>query len=433
MLPNYLQQQAFKSQWETIRRKYASNAYQPLQWQIAPLSDEAFILLLTGAAGGGKSRLGLELVSRYMLRFPGATGLMLRKAQEWAGKSIVPFMWQSVLKRDSSLAVLKKSDRQFAYTNGGTLYWGGMNDDDQRESIRSIGGQGGLDIVLLEEANAFTEQDFNELIARMRGTAGTYRQIILMTNPDSPLHWINQRLIIGGEASVYYSSAKDNPHNPPEYLQNLERMTGIQYERLVLGKWVQAEGVIYDNFSNEPNGNVTPDAEYNPAWPVLWALDDGYSSGQGVGTESYHPRVCLLMNTTPQGGVNVFAEYVVTNELSDMTITNLLQLPYKRPDIAYVDSSAAELKGRLWAAGLTATGATHTVSEGIKNLRRLVCDGNGVRLLKVHPRCKELIREFQSYRYNVGTQAVAGEPRPLKQDDHCLDALRYGTFHLRYT
>lgn len=405
--------------------------WQPLAWQQGALDDRAFCLLLTGAAGGGKSRLGLELLHRYLQTYPGSTGLMMRKAQEWAGKSIVPFMWQTVIERDSSVAALKKSDRQFAYANGSTLYWGGMNDDDQRESIRSIGGQGGLDIVLMEEANAFGENDYNELIARMRGTAGAYRQLILMTNPDSPLHWINQRLIIGGEASVYYSSAKDNPHNPPEYLDNLNKMTGLQYQRLVLGKWVQAEGVVYDNFSVE--GNVSEAAEYNPDWPVIWACDDGYSQGAGVGAESYHPRVFLLLNITPQGGVNVFYEYVVTGELSDQSINNVVALPYKRPDIAYVDSSAAELKGRLWSLGISATGATHPVSEGIKNLRRLVCDGQGVRLLQVHPRCKHLIREFQSYRYNLNSQAVAGEPKPIKQDDHGLDALRYGTFHLRYT
>lgn len=407
--------------------------WQPLAWQLPAITDESPILLLTGAAGGGKTRAGLELLNQYLRRFPGSTGLMMRKAQEWAGKSIVPFLWQSVIKRNRRVAALKKSDRRFDYTNGSTLFWGGMNDDDQRESVRSIGGDGGLGVCLFEEANAFTEQDFNEILARMRSPVGDYRQIILMTNPDSPTHWINQRLIIGGEASLYYSRATDNPHNPPEYIDSLNKLTGIQYERLVLGKWVQAEGVIYDNFSAEPDGNVSTEAEYNPDWRVVWGVDDGYASGGGAGSESYHPRVVLLANITPQGGVNVFAEYVKTGELSDVTIANLLALPYKPPDIAYVDSSAAELKGRMHQIGIMATGATHPVSEGIKNVRRLICDGQGVRLLKVHPRCVTTIREFQSYRYDIGSKAaVAGEPKPLKVDDHALDSLRYLCWHLRY-
>jgi PBSX family phage terminase large subunit len=221
------------------------------------------------------------MLHQYMQKNDGATGLMMRKAREWSEKSIAPFMRQTVIGRTGrEIAVHKKADKLFQYHNGSTLYYGGMRDDDQRESVRSIGGDGGLDIALFEEANAFTEDDYNEIIGRVRGTAGDYRQIILITNPDAPTHWINRRLIIGQEAKVFYSSAKDNPHNAPEYLSNLEKMTGLLYERLVLGKWVQAEGVVFDNF--DPRYNVTTDAEYNPDLRVIWGLDDGYVRGQGV-------------------------------------------------------------------------------------------------------------------------------------------------------
>lgn len=405
---------------------------------MSALNDRTFILLLTGSAGGGKSRLGLEILNRYMLRYPGATGLMMRKAREWTGKSIVPFMKQAVIKNNPDVQI-KKSDSLFAYANGSTLYWGGMRDDDQRESIRSIGGDGGLDIVLFEEANAFTEDDLNEIIGRMRGKASEgvlgagngYRQIILMTNPDAPNHWINQRLILGKEAAVYYSGALDNPHNPPEYIENLQKMTGILYERLVLGHWVQAEGVIFDNFS--PEHNVTEEAEYNPNLPVLWALDDGYARGDGPGHANYHPRVVLLAQQTAQGGINVFHAYGQTGELGETSIANVIALGYPLPDTAYIDSSAVELRQRVWNGGIQTVSSTHPVHEGIKNLRHLICDGAGVRLFKVHPRCREMINEFQSYRYDPDSKvANVGEPKPLKIDDHFVDASRYLTWHLRY-
>lgn len=404
--------------------------FKPEPWQVKALADDAFIVLLSGSAGGGKSRTGLEMMHRYMQRHAGATGLMMRKAREWTGKSLVPFMKQGVIGR-GGVGLYKKSDMQFQYPNGSVIYVGGMASDDQRESVRSIGGDGGLDIVLFEEANAFEENDLNEIIGRMRGKAGPYRQIILMTNPDSPNHWINRRLIVGGEASVHYSGAKDNPHNPPEYIDNLNRMTGILYERLVLGRWVQAEGVIYDNFTMD---NVTAEAEYNPEWPVFWGVDDGYASGAGKGSESYHPRVFLLCQMTPQGGIHIFYEYIKTNELSEKSISNILDLPYRKAEVAYVDSSAQELLNRIRELPMSTIGATHKVSEGIKNVRRLICDGNGVRLLKVHPRCVETVNEFQSYRYDLASRSVeAGEPKPLKENDHCMDALRYVCHRLRYT
>jgi len=406
------------------------NGFRALEWAREFMEDRSPIILLTGSAGGGKSRHGLEKLNNYMQDYPGVPGLMMRKAREWTNKSIVPFMKQTVQRGNPNVEI-KKSESRFEYRNGSTLFWGGMKDDDQRESMRSIGGDGGLGIALFEEANAFTEDDFNETLARMRSPAAPYRQLILQTNPDAPSHWINQRLIIGGQAKVYYSSAKDNPYNPPEYVEFLNSLTGILYERLVLGRWVQAEGVVYDNFTME---NVTDEAEYNPAWPVVYGVDDGYAAGAGKGSSSYHPRVVLLCQITPQGGINVFYEYVKTNELSEKTLENILALPYPKPEVAYVDSSAAELRSRIWQAEIQTVSATHPVSEGIKNVRRLICDGNGMRLLKVHPRCTETITEIQSYRYDINSHLVqAGEPKPLKENDHCMDALRYICHKLRYT
>lgn len=399
-----------------------------IEWQRTAFYDRSPILLLTGSAGGGKSRCAAEIVHAFMKRYPNATGLALRKAREFANKSIVPFLKNAVIKKD---AVYKAGEHTFVYPNGSTLYVGGMKDDDQREAIRSIGQDGSLDIVWPEEANAFTNLDFEELNLRMRGKAAPYTQIVLSTNPDAPNHWINQRLILGGEAEVYYSGALDNPHNPPEYVDKLNNATGILRQRLVLGLWVQAEGVIFDNF--DPAHNVTEAAEYDPSRGVIWGVDDGYAYGQGVGYASYHPRVFLLAQLTDQGGVNIFHAYYASQELSEKSIENVLALPYKRPEIAYVDSSALELKARIYDTGIMAAGATHPVSEGIKNVRRLICDGNGMRLLKIHPRCKQLINEFQSYCYDDGSKvANVGEPKPLAVDDHGPSCVRYLTWHLRY-
>lgn len=118
---------------------------------------------------------------------------------------------------------------------------------------------------------------------------------------------------------------------------------------------------------------------------------------------------------------------------AERSLDTVLEWPYPRPELAYVDSSAVELLARIWERSIAATGATHRVSEGIKNVRRLICDGNDVRLMQIHPRCTHLIREMQSYSYDENSKLVeVGEPKPLKIDDHSCDALRYMTWHLRF-
>jgi PBSX family phage terminase large subunit len=405
--------------------------FSPLGWHIAPWRDQSLVVLLSGGSGGGKSRFAAEKAHAYLLKYPGAVGLAVRKTQSATNQSCVPTLW-SVMGKSKSGIEWNKTDNIFTYPNGSVFYTGGMKDEDQREKIRSLGGEGGVDFIWIEEATALIEEDFNELLARLRHTAADWRQIILTTNPDAPGHWINKRLIVGQEASVYYSVAADNPYLPDSYFDTLKTLTGTQYQRLVLNKWVQSEGAIYDNFSLEPDGNVTEDAEYNPSLPIAWGVDDGYALGKGKGTESYHPRTFLLGQFTAQGGLNIFAEYAATLEVEERSLKHVIEMGYPLPEIAYVDSSAAQLKARIWGMGITTFGATHVVTEGIKNVRRLICDGNSVRLLKIHPRCKDLISDFQSYEYADSATAINGERRPAKLNDHHADALRYMAWKLRF-
>lgn len=399
--------------------------YKPLPWQVEPWRDTSLILLLTGGGGGGKSRLAGEKMHGLMQRYPGAMGLMIRKTRESMTNSTVLFMKTAVISNDPQV-VHKEQKHRFEYTNGSMLAYGGMANEEQREQIRSIGQKGGLDFVWVEEANRLSESDFNELLGRMRGSAAPFRQLILTTNPDAPTHWINKRLIIGKQATVYYSKAMNNPHNPADYIQTLGLLTGVQKLRIVDGQWVQAEGIVIDNF--DPEVHVTEEAEYNPdGGAIIWGADDGYAYGSGPGTESYHPRVILLGQKTPMGGLNIFAEYVkALVPRHEDSIKEVMEWNYRQPEIAYVDSAAAMFRAVFSTLGIMNMASTHNVEEGVKNVQRMFADGQGVRLLHIHPRCKHLIQELQSYRRDPVTNKI------LKVDDHTIDALRYMAYHLRY-
>jgi predicted phage terminase large subunit-like protein len=231
--------------------------YKPLPWQVEPFYDRSPVMLLTGSAGGGKSRIASEKVNAFMLHYPGARGLLIRKAREYASKSMVMSMKRAI--GSPEIAVYRKADLMFQYANGSLLAAAGVKDEDQREALRSIFEDGGVDIVWIEEANALSYEAYQEIRTRMRGQASSWRQIILTTNPGGPAHWIKRRLIDGGEAKVYVSSAEDNPHNPPDYLHTLNTLTGLQYERLVRGKWVASEGALWSYDLIERQRTTRPD------------------------------------------------------------------------------------------------------------------------------------------------------------------------------
>lgn len=406
--------------------------FAPLPWQIAPWRDRAPILLLTGAAGGGKSRLAAEKIHGYCLRYPDATALVARKIKLSMSGGTILFFRRKIIGSDPRVRWIDSPKFRFEYANGSILQFIGLSDENARENLKSIGQDGAVDIALMEEASQFEEADLHAMIARMRGKAAPWRQILLPTNPDAPTHWIKRRLIDGGEARVYFSKAADNFHNPADYQQWLQTLSGVDYQRLVEGLWVQASGLVYDTWSDgPPDGNVTDAADYvEGAGPVIWGVDDGYS-GQldqktGLYTAASHPRVIGFYQLRADGTICRFDEVYEVGMLSEDQIAAALALPYPAPDYAVVDKSAAELKGRLHVASIYTRNSPSDVAESIKELRRaLARDTNGRRRVLVHPRCRLFRAEMASYRYDANG-------KPIKEHDHGPDECRYVLWTHRY-
>lgn len=389
--------------------------FNPLPWQVPVWRDKSFILLCTGSAGGGKSRILAEKMHARRLKYPKSMGVMVRKTRESMTNSTVLFMQKTVIGDDPRVTFVPSKNR-FEYDNGSILAYGGMKDHQQREQIRSIGIEGGLDDVWMEEASQFTIEDYEELIARLRGKRTPWRQLMLSTNPDTPQHWIYKHLMIGGQASVHYSGAVDNTHNPDDYHNSLAMLTGVRRQRLVLGEWVQAEGAVYGNFSLSHNVAANPDdADYLPDHDVYWGVDDGYVD----------PRFIIWAQIRPYVGkpdrLVIFDEYVATREISGVSVGHALSQNVT-PDMVYHDPSAAEFAATCHDYDLDTWGGYNKVEEGINLVRSLIEDAQGERLIIIHPRCTQLIEALANYRYKENHTP----PKPEHDVySHGADSLRY--------
>lgn len=408
-------------------------------WQIAAWRDTSRIVVYGGSAGGGKSRAAAEKLHGYMLKYPGAVGIALRKAREFATKSCV-YALQTAIGDDPSVRY-SSSDLMFHYDNGSRIFVAGMKDESQKQAIRSINGDGSADFIWIEEANALTEDDFNELLARLRGTAASWRQVLLSTNPDAPFHWIKTRLIDGGEASVHYSSAADNPHNPPEYLDVLNSITGVMGMRLARGMWVQAEGVVYETWSDALHMvDAMPKGWEN--WRKIRVIDFGY----------VNPFVCQWWAIDGDGVAYRYREIYMTKR-------TLLDPSGREPDHisaiklysqgehyeATICDHDAEDRAMLEQAGIYNIPAVKDVSRGIQMVQaRLAASVNekprifllkgalvepDSALMQAHkPFCTE--QEFSVYAWQKMADGKPNKEEPMKVSDHGMDALRYAVAYL---
>lgn len=403
------------------------NVYSPYPWQIAPWRSKAPIVLLTGSAGGGKSRLCAEKVHAFMLKYPRAQGLMLRKTRDSMTNSTVLSFERGIVGR-SAYCRHKESKYRFEYSNSSILTYGGMADEEQRERIRSVGQAGGVDIAWLEEATEFSREDFDELLARMRGTAASWRQILLSTNPDSDVHWINRDLIIGGGAEVYYSGAKDNPANPADYLATLDRLTGVRRDRLRDGKWVSAEGLVWDCY--DPSRHLVDRFPIPKEWPRYRSIDFGYTN----------PFVCQWWALDNDGRAYRYRELYMSQRVVEDHAADIKRLSQGERIECTVADHDAEDRATLAKHGIPTVPARKDISPGVQAVeQRLRVQGDGKpRLFYLRdslverdkrlaadrlPTCTE--EEILAYVWPKGKDGKPVKEQPVALNNHGCDATRY--------
>ena len=381
------------------------------------------------------SRLAAEKVHAFLLRYPGSTGLVVRKTRASMVNSTIAFFRHTVIGNTPGI-IYRPSAFRFDYPNGSALVMGGMKDEDQREHIRSIGQNGAVDIAWMEEATQFDEKDYNEILARMRGTAGPFTQVILTTNPEGPMHWIYVNLIMDAHKderiSLYQPSVYDNYHNSDDYIKNnLERLSGVQRARLLEGRWVQATGLVFDNWKDDPDSqdtNVTYDAEYIPGGGVVsWWIDDGVTGEMknGVFTARSHPRAILFAQMQSDGRLNVFDESFMVGRVATDHIEEMVQysfnMGYELPAYIVRDRAAASLGAAIRDMGFKDKFNPVKVEESITEMYSWIDPGDaGIRRFRIHPRCKHLRNEMVNFGRNPKTGRI------VKAYDHGVDAARYG-------
>lgn len=190
--------------------------------------------------------------------------------------------------------------------------------------------------------------------------------------------------------------------------------TGAFYERYVLGLWRAADGVVYDGFS--------------PAKHLLKELPelrgDTYISCD-YGTQN--PTVFLKWRHSAGGAWVCAGEYYWSGREERRQKTDgdyaddlAVFLDGVTPRAVVVDPSAASFIEELRRRGWPVLKADNRVGDGIRRVGELLKDGS----LLFADTCRHTAEEFQSYVWDAAA-ADRGEDRPVKEHDHCMDAIRY--------
>jgi phage terminase large subunit len=404
-----------------------AHTFKPIPWQLKPWRSQSRTLLLHGGAGSGKSLLCAEKMHALMQRYPNSTGLVVRKFFSSLRNSVIPLLNETVIGPGAHHAI---TDHRFEYQNGSWLCYAGVSDEKQREALKSIGKGDGVDFLWIEEANALSFEDYQVLMTRLRGKSAGWRQAMLSCNPDHENHWINRKLIEAKQEAIesQWISPYDNPHLDRDYLSNLEALTGVPRDRLLLGKWISAEGMVWPY---EPGLHLCDPMPIPDHWRRIKVVDFGWLT-----------TAILWQALDPDSGdIHVYRQLYQGQQLvSDIgaTVKVYEQLHDKgrfRYEAAVCDHDAegrAQLE-RAW--GCTTTPAHKAIREGVQAVTERFANRKQRRIWihrgsLIHPpdsvlrkagRPTELVDELLGYRFDDKKDGY-----PVKENDHACDALRYG-------
>lgn len=296
-----------------------------------------------------------------------------------------------------------------------TIHIVGADDERAEAKIRGPTFSGAY----VDEATIIPESVFRMLISRcaMGGA-----KIFATTNPDSPYHWLKQDFLSSNpDVKSWQFTLDDNPQLTDDERDYLRRQyKGIWYQRFIEGRWVQAEGAIYDFFDTSIHV-----IDHPPGQPEFYIV--------GIDYGTTNPCAFSLIGINKSRYPNMWVEDVYCwdskvkqRQKTDSEYADDLKkfIEGRHVKAIYIDPSAASFKLELSKSGfINLFDADNEVLDGIRLVSKFMSNGT----LKICRRCDALIKEIQGYVWDPKC-AKTGQDKPLKERDHCCDATRYALF-----
>ena len=393
-------------------------------------------VILSGPAETGKTIASLHKLDALCWKYPNLQTVMVRKVYADIKSSVIPSYENKVLPMPPNHqdSVIRKHGgvavQFYEYPNGSKIWIGGMDKPGKVLSSER-------DFAYVNQSEELTVDDWETLTTRVTGRAGNspYPQVFGDANPGPSSHWILQRAK-RGTLKLFGSKHEDNPflHDGNDWteqglfsLARLSDLTGVRRERLFIGNWVSAEGQIYDEYN--PAIHLIDPFPIPSDWRRIRVIDFGYTN----------PFVCLWIALDHDDRMFVYRQIYFTGRLVSEHTKQIIEYSEGENYEATICDHDSEHRAALNNAGIDNQRAKKTVLAGIDKVKarlKLGKDGkprfavmrNSLveidKKLKKNHRPYRIEDEFESYVWHKSKE------QPIKENDHALDALRYGVMYI---
>ena len=396
-------------------RPFSRKQKKILTWWLpdSPVHDQDGIIA-DGAIRSGKTiSMCLSFVIWAMETFSGQNFAMCGKTIGSFRRNVL--FWLKLMLRgrgykvsdhraDNLVIISKNGKENFFYIFGG-------KDERSQDLIQGITLAG----VFFDEVALMPESFVNQATGRCSVDGSKYW---FNCNPDGPYHWFKVNWIdkAGEKRLVYLHFTMDDNLSLSERVKERYKSlySGVFYKRYILGLWAVAEGIIYDMFSEEEH--------------VIHTLTDvKKKSYVSIDYGTQNATVFLLWKKDIRGRWICVDEYYYSGRDEEMQKTDAeyaddLEKFMRNESIeaVIVDPSAASFIAELRKRHIRVKKASNSVLDGIRFTSMLL----NTKKILFFDSCKETRKEFASYIWDEKA-LDRGQDAPVKQHDHCMDAVRY--------
>lgn len=379
-------------------------------------NELGFVNILEGSVRSGKTfivNLGWVL---FILNSPGDVFLMSGESTDSLYRNIIKDMlfilgedratYQDSAKGGAQLVIKYNNKTKICYCRGASK----VSDEGKIRGTTIYGWYA-------DEVTLHHKTFINQALARMSGEGA---KALWTTNPDSPFHFVKTDYIDVANEKGYlhwHFSLDDNFTLSEEYKNSIKNAySGVFYDRFIKGLWVLSDGIIYDMFNKDIHVVPTENRKYSKRVvsidygtlnPTTFGMYSKDLTGQWYKEKEYHYSG---RDTKKQKTDEEFADELEKFIDGDKEIKII------------VDPSAASFITTLRKRGFNVRQAINNVLDGIRNVGAVIKN----RRILFNDCNIETFKEFETYIWDEKA-SLLGEDKPIKENDHHLDNLRYFT------
>lgn len=414
-------------------------------------------VVIAGPAGTGKTYGCLVKAHMMALANPGSKGLFVRKTLVSLTATGLATFRDHVAQEAIDAGLVKwfggSSERPagYQYINGSTISVGGMDNPTKIMSSE-------YDFIYVQEATEFTPDDWEKCTTRLRNGKVSFQQLLADCNPEGPDHWLKKRCD-EGKTTMLYGRHTDNPKlfgNDGEatpagrsYLQTLAALSGVRRLRLEGGVWAAAEGLIYEGW--DPAVHILDKKKFKDEFERIWSIDFGYTNPFVWQQWAKDADGRLILEKEIYRSQRIVADHAqqildVVTANNDRVVENGKIHPtksrwiYPRPTKIICDHDAEDRATLERELDMGTIPAKKTVSDGLQAMmQRLEVQPDGLpRLLIARTSLVDrdetlagkglplgFLGEIPGYIWEQAADGKLNKDRPLKLNDHSMDAARY--------